>query len=254
MHVFFDVNQFMKKIIMTALCILVALLGIAQQQDPPLKFTHLEGNFYTYVSYGTYNGKSYPANAMYLVTKAGIVLFDTPWDSVYYQPLLDSLWARHHQKAIMCIATHFHTDRTGGLKYFAGKGIKTYTTKQTDSLCIIHHENRAESLIPKDTTFAIGGYTFQTYFGGAGHAPDNIVIWFPQSRILYGGCLIKSVRDKDLGNLGDANVNEWANTLRRIQKKFPHPAYVIVGHNDWRNLNSIQHTINMATAYLKAHR
>lgn len=86
----------------------------------------------------------------------------------------------------MCLSTHFHDDRTGGLSYFAAKGIKTYTTCQTDSLSIIHHNHRAKFLIPHDTTFQIGGYVFQTYYPGAGHTQDNIVIWFPQQRILYG--------------------------------------------------------------------
>lgn len=242
----------MKRTLGLLLYLLFALQAFGQQKElSALKFTHLTDNFYLYISYGRYNGQAYPANAMYMVTQNGIVLFDTPWDSSYYQPLLDSLWRRHHKKVIMCVSTHFHTDRTGGLKYYAGKGIKTYTTRQTDSLCILHHDNRAKFLISKDTTFHIGKNTFQTYYPGPGHTADNIVLWFPDQSILYGGCLIKSVQDKSLGNLEDANVNEWANSLHRLQQKFPHPAYVIVGHNDWTNMHSIDHTLDMIFAYRK---
>lgn len=245
----------MRKIFGLFLLLSLDTLAFGQKKNlPPLKFTHLTGNFYLYVSYGAYNNKAYPANAMYLVTSEGIVLFDTPWDPVYYQPLLDSLYRRHHKKVIMCIATHFHTDRTGGLKYYAGKGIKTYTTRQTDSLCLLHHDNRAKHLIPKDTTFHIGGHTFQTYYPGPGHTVDNIVLWFPGSRILYGGCLIKSVDDTSLGNLEDAHINEWGNSLRRLQRKFPDPTNIIVGHNDWTNKNSIDHTLDMIRVYRKQHR
>jgi metallo-beta-lactamase class B len=244
----------MKNILVIFFLIAGMLNAFGQQDKYPLKITHLSGDFYVYVSYGTFAGKHYPANAMYLVTKEGVILFDTPWDEQYYQPLLDSIWTRHHRKVMMCISTHFHQDRTGGLKYYAAKGIKTYATHRTDSLCIIHHDNRARFLIPEDTVFHIGGYTFQTYYAGPGHTRDNIVIWFPRQNILYGGCFIKSTQDKDLGNIEDADVKEWGYSLRRLQKKFPDPRYIIVGHNNWENKNSIRHTIDMVSDYNKIHK
>lgn len=230
-----------------------ALNGFTQKNNYPLKITHLKDNFYVYVSYGTYNGEKYPANAMYLVTKKGVVLFDTPWGDQYYQPLLDSIWARHHQKVILCISTHFHADRTGGLQYYRSKGIKTYSTLQTDSLSKIHGDKRAQYLMHGDTTFNINGYHFQTFYAGPGHTLDNIEILFPKEKILYGGCFIKSVDDKSLGNLEDANVKEWGNSIKRLNEKFPNPQLVICGHNDWHNKNSVQHTLEMVIDCNKNH-
>src|ERR1700753_2088558 len=86
------------------------LQGIARAQQPkplPLKITHLAGDFYVYETWKTISSGPYPSNSMYLVTKDGAVLFDTPWDSTQFQPLLDTIWQRHHKRAIMCIATHF---------------------------------------------------------------------------------------------------------------------------------------------------
>lgn len=239
----------MKKTIFFLLFFTCSLGCFSQKNKYPLEITHLKDNFYVYVSYGTYNGERYPANAMYLVTNKGVILFDTPWGEEYYQPLLDSIWTRHHQKVIICISTHFHADRTGGLKYYRSKGIKTYTTRQTDSLSIVHHAKRAQFLIPQDTTFHINGYNFQVYYAGPGHTLDNVEILFPKEKILYGGCFIKSVVDKSLGNLEDAHVKEWGNSLRKLQEKFPDPEYVIPGHNGWRNKNSVQHTLEMVNEY-----
>lgn len=243
----------MKKNILSFLLYLCSLSGFAQKNKYPLEITHLKDNFYVYVSYGSYNGERYPANAMYLVTKKGVILFDTPWGGQHYQPLLDSIWARHHQKVVMCISTHFHTDRTGGLKYYRSKGIKTYSTHQTDTLCIVHHDNRAQYLIPEDTTFSVGGYYFQTYYAGPGHTMDNIEILFPKEKILYGGCFIKSVDDKTLGNLDDADVRDWGRSLKKLELKFPNPEFVICGHNDWRNKSSLQHTMKMVKEYNENH-
>jgi metallo-beta-lactamase class B len=44
-----------------------------------------------------------------------------------------------------------------------------------------------------DTTFNIAGVTLQAYYPGAGHTRDNIVVWVPQDKVLFGGCLIKSL-------------------------------------------------------------
>lgn len=185
----------MKNFVFQSLLIFSSINSFGQAKNYPLEITHLKEGFYVYVNYGTYNNEPFPANAMYLVTNKGVVLFDTPWDERYYQPLLDSIWKKHHQKVTMCISTHFHKDRTGGLKYYRSKGIKTFTTYQTDSLSKMHDENRAQFLMSNDTTFHIGRYSFQTYYPGPGHTIDNIVILFPNEKLLYGGCFIKSVND-----------------------------------------------------------
>ncbi len=186
---------------------------------------------------------------MYLVTSKGAVLFDTPWDSTQFQPLLDSIKIRHNKDVVLCISTHFHEDRTAGLEYYRRKGIKTFTTKRTDELSKAGNDKRAQFIMYKDTIFTIGQHSFQTYYGGQGHTPDNIVIWFDKEKILYGGCLVKSTEAEDLGNLSDANIKEWATTIKNIQRKFGNPDYIIPGHQDWHSKESLAHTLNLIQQY-----
>jgi metallo-beta-lactamase class B len=218
----------------------------AQDTSPALAITPLTGDFYIYTTYNYYKGNKIPANGMYVLTQDGVILIDSPWDTTQFQPLLDSIATRHNKKVTLCIATHFHEDRTGGLGYYRNKGIKTYTTKQTDKLSMERGMKRAEFLMNKDTTFNIGKYNFEVYYPGPGHAPDNIVIWFGKERILYGGCLVKSVEDDNLGNLGDANRKEYANTLKKVREKCKKPRYIIPGHNSWNDPRSLDHSIRMA--------
>jgi glyoxylase-like metal-dependent hydrolase (beta-lactamase superfamily II) len=213
-----------------------------------MEVSHLTGDFYVYTTYSVYNGTPYPANGLYVITNDGVILIDSPWDTTMYQRLLDHIFAAHNKKVVMCIATHFHEDRTGGLAYYRQKGIKTYTTKQTDELSKTRGMKRAEFLLANDTTFKIGQYSFQTFYPGHGHAPDNIVVWFEKDKVLYGGCLIKSTDDTTLGNLGDANVKVYASTLKNVQKKFKKPNYIIPGHNSWGSTESLGHTLKMAEA------
>ena len=240
------------RFLLTISVLLICLNNIfAQQEHKKLEITHLTGDFYIYTTYQNLAGKPYPANSMYLVTDLGVVLFDTPWDTTQFQLLLDSIQTRHHKKAVICIATHFHEDRTAGLEFYRNKGLKTFTTVQTDELSKKHRMKRAEFLLYKDSLFTVGKYTFQIYYAGAGHSPDNIVIWFEKEKILYGGCLIKSIEADDLGNLSDANVNAWGPTLKNIQRQCKNPVYIIPGHLDWRDRESLNHTMNMVDLYLK---
>lgn len=223
----------------------------AQADSAKLKITPLTENFYIYTTYNSYQQSKVPANGMYVVTNDGVVLFDTPWDTTQFQPLLDSIQLRHNKKVTLCFATHWHSDKTAGLEYYRQLGIKTYTTVRTDELSKQNNKKRAEFLMTKDTVFHAGQYMFETYYPGQGHTEDNIVIWFNKEKILFGGCLIKGATDENLGFLGDGNIQEYEATLTRVQKKFRNPKFIIVAHSDWNNLNSLKHSIEMARALKK---
>jgi metallo-beta-lactamase class B len=225
---------------------LTLALQTAFAQDAKLEITPLTDNFYIYSTYNYYQGYRIPAHGMYLVTEEGIALFDTPWDSTQFQPLLDSIELRHHQPVKLCIATHWHDDRTRGLEYYRAQGIATYTTAFTDQLSAENHMKRAEYLFRKDTTFSLGGYTFETFYPGEGHTKDNIVLWFPKQQILYGGCLIKGAKAKNLGYLGDANPQAYYGTLQQVDTKYPNPKFIIVSHHDWHDTRSLKHSIKLA--------
>lgn len=217
----------------------------SQNQHKALEIYPLTGDFYIFTTYNTYKGEQVPANGMYVLTTQGAVLIDTPWDTTQFQPLLDSIQARHHQSVSMCIATHSHEDRTGGLDFLKMRGIRTYTSLKTDKISKTQGQKRSEFLIDQDTVFSMGAHTFQTYYSGPGHTPDNIIVWFDHEKVLYGGCLVKSVDATDLGNLNDANLEEWDDTIRRIQKKFPEPEYIIPGHGRWNSKKALKHTLKL---------
>ena len=220
--------------------------GLAQTEKARLKITPLTGDFYIYTTYNVYEGNYTPAHGMYLLTDQGAVLFDTPWDSTQFQPLLDSIRVKHQQRVAICLATHWHGDRTEGLAYYRKQGIKTYTTTLTDQWSKKNGKKRAEFLMTKDTVFTVGKYSFEIYYPGEGHTADNIIAWFPNEKVLYGGCLIKGAEAENLGYLGDANVAEYETTLRRVQKKCPDPKHIIVSHHDWTNINSLKRSIKLA--------
>jgi glyoxylase-like metal-dependent hydrolase (beta-lactamase superfamily II) len=230
------------------LIIVTPLFAVGQSK---LQIKKLQEDFYVFTTYQSYKGIAFPANGMYVVSKAGVLMIDTPWDSTQFQPLLDSIEKRHHQKVKYCIATHSHEDRTGGLEYYSSKGVQTFTSSLTDSICRKNKQKRAGFVFTKDTVFTFGNHSCKTIYGGPGHAPDNIVVWFEKENVLYGGCLIKSTEAKDLGNLADANVSGWPQTIKNIQQQVGKPDYVIPGHQDWSNKRSLEHTLKLLKEHSK---
>ncbi len=235
-----------RRIVLTLLYIFSLTNVFGQTEEAKLKISHLTREFYIYTTYSTYEGNPVPANGMYVVTNQGVVLFDTPWDTTQFQALLDSIKIRHNKSVELCIATHWHSDRTEGLEYYKQKGIKTYTTVLTDELSKKNNKKRAEFLMTKDTVFTVGQFSFEIYYPGQGHTSDNIVAWFNNEKILYGGCLIKGADAENLGYLGDANVKEYETTLKNVQNKYLNPTYIIISHSDWNNINSLKHSIKLA--------
>jgi metallo-beta-lactamase class B len=244
----------MRTIILTVLFCFSLTKIFGQQGEPKLKISKLTDNFYIYTTYNTFEETKVPANGMYTVTNNGVVMFDTPWDTTQFQPLLDSIKLKHNKNVTICIATHWHSDRTDGLEYYKQKGITTYTTKKTDELSKKHNKKRAQHLMEKDTVFNVGQFAFETYYPGEGHTADNIVIWFDKEKILYGGCLIKGADAANLGNVGDGNVMEYETTLINVQRRYRNPKFIIVSHHDWNNSNSLQHSIKLARQLRKKDR
>jgi metallo-beta-lactamase class B len=218
---------------------------------PALIITPVAGNVYAYTTFRQYNGMRASSNSAYVVTPAGVVLLDTPWDPAQFQPLLDSIEARHGQKAVLCIATHAHDDRSAGLGFLASKGVATYSSAYTDSISRQRGEQRAQYHFTRDTVFRLGGQVFQTYYGGKGHAEDNIVVWLPVQRVLYGGCVVKSARSTSLGNTADASLHDWARTLRNIRSRFPRAAFLVPGHGEGFSPDALEHTLSLLEAIKK---
>jgi metallo-beta-lactamase class B len=234
------------KIVITIIIFLFSLtFTYGQNANSELKITHLTADFHVFTTYKMFGTKKQSANGMYLVTDSGVVVFDSPWDTSPFQPLLDSIKLKHNKKVIINIATHSHEDRTSGIDFYRQNGIKTFTTKLTDEISIENNRPRAEFLMKKDTIFTVGKYKFQTYYGGEGHTKDNIVIWFDNEKILYGGCLVKSIDAKDLEYVGEANIKEWSKTIKKVQKKFKEPKFIITGHHSWESTKTLEHTLKL---------
>jgi metallo-beta-lactamase class B len=224
---------------------LVALFIFSFHSQDKIEFSQLTNNVFVHITYKDIEGYTFPSNGLYIVTDEGIIIIDTPWNESQFQPFLDSLEKRHQKKAILSISTHFHDDRTAGIDFFKQNGIKTYSSNKTKDLCLKNKENVAEFTFEKDTVFNFSGTIIETYFPGEGHSPDNIVIYLKNEKILFGGCLVKSTENKNLGNIADANLKDWSKSVENVLKKYKEAEIVVPGHFSWSSNKNLKHTIDL---------
>ena len=71
---------------------------------------------------------------------------------------------------------------------------------------------------------------FELFYPGAGHTADNVVAYFPAAGVLFGGCLVKSDTATTVGNVADADVDAWPQTVARVRARYPEVDRVVPGH------------------------
>lgn len=91
----------------------------------------------------------------------------------------------------------------------------------------------------------VGNTVIEAFYPGEGHSKDNITVWLPQSQLLFGGCFIKSLEAKDLGNLSDANVEQWDDSVQKVIDKYPNVKTVVPGHGTWGDKGLLFHTLDL---------
>ncbi|MEQ8416967.1 MAG: subclass B1 metallo-beta-lactamase [Imperialibacter sp.] len=187
-------------------------------------------SIYIYESYGAYQGGKVGANAVIFVGKDSVVVIDTPWGNDQTIQLLDWIDREIKKPVASFVITHFHDDRIGGIAVLKERGIPAVSSELTAKLAVENGIAMPDVLFKNDTTIALAGGKIEVFYPGAGHSPDNVVVYFPSEKLLYGGCFLKDASTTSLGNLGDADVAAWPVSLEKMKKRFPKPKMVIPGH------------------------
>ena len=228
--------------------VLGLLLGLCVQQmssqgkNLKASVSKLVEGIYVHTSYHNIDGKPYPSNGLVVSTSKGALLIDTGWDEPQTSQILSWIDRNLHQKVILCIVTHYHADRLGGIKVLREQNVPVESTPLTAELAKKERRILSQPTLPDDTTLVVGTTSVRVYYPGEGHTKDNIVIWFPAQKVLFGGCLIKSTETSGLGNIADANLEQWPASVRQLESLFADARYVIPGHQKWGGKELLKHT------------
>jgi metallo-beta-lactamase class B VIM len=192
----------------------------------------------------------YPANGAIVIDGPHSLLIDTGWNDADAGAIL-AAWQRTQNPPITkAVATHFHGDRTGGIRALAKRGIPTYGNPLTIGLAL---DNGTPPPLPLHDLekHAQRLNNVELFYPGEGHTLDNIVAYIPSAHVLFGGCLIKSTTAPDLGYTEDANLKAWPTTMQTLTHAYKNPHHVIPGHGTI-NGDSLAYTAKLATAATRA--
>jgi metallo-beta-lactamase class B len=182
------------------------------------------------------------SNGLILIDKGEAFLFDTPVTNSQTETLVK--WIADSLKASVStfIPNHWHEDCLGGLDYLHSAGVKSYANQMTIDLAKEHKIAVPQNGFIDSLRLNLHGKDIFCYYPGAGHSTDNIVIWIPSEKILFGGCMVKDSYSNNLGNLSDAKVEEWPETIQKVIDRFPETNIVIPGHGRIGGKELLSHT------------
>ena len=238
--------------------------------SPDLKVTRLSDRVWVVTH-------SFPWESNSLIVKASdkeLVLIDTPYTNESTEQVLQFISKEIKPKNVTALLTGFHVDNLGGTGCLLQHHIPVYgsdrtcqlldeRSAQTQKLMLTwlqkpeqekYRKVYAEMKFEKpDHVFAIekglflkkGKLSFEVYFPGESHSPDNLTVYIKELNLLFGGCMIKSIDSPNLGFTGDATLNEWPVSVQKVQDKYPDVKWVIPHHGNWGDASLLQHTLSL---------
>jgi metallo-beta-lactamase class B len=170
-----------------------------------------------------------PANGLLVEGDRASILVDSGWSDAAAERLF-AFAARRHRPIAALVISHAHDDRIGGAATAQRRGVHVYALPRT----IAHARERQQPIpdmaVRDGDSLSIGGAAVTLAFVGAGHSDDNLVVWVPGARVLFGGCLVKSAQAEDLGNIKEADRKSWPRAITTLRARFPDAQIVVPGH------------------------
>jgi metallo-beta-lactamase class B len=214
--------------------------------DNDIQLIHLQDSIYVHVTWHHLNNFGrFSSNGLIVIKNGFALMIDTPMDNDKTERLTRYLKDSMSVKLNKLIIGHFHDDCLGGLGFLQSIGIESIANSMTVAKCSEIGLPIPSTSFTDSLTFVFNGEQIVCRFFGAGHSFDNITVWIPSKKILFGGCLIKSSNSLGLGNLSDAVVEDWDLTIKKLMEKYTNIKTVIPGHGDFGGAELLTRTIEL---------
>jgi metallo-beta-lactamase class B len=216
--------------------------SLVSKNEKELAFYKIKKNAFVHISFlQTQTWGKVGCNGMIFIYKNQAFIFDTPTDNETSEVLIKTL-EEQNIKIKGVVVNHFHNDCLGGLEAFHKKGIKSYASEKTIELARKDNVTIPQFGFKENLTLKIGKKEIVNQFLGEAHTQDNIISFIPSENIMFGGCMVKEL-NAGKGFLGDANENEWSNTIKNVKKAFPSTQFIIPGHGKPGGQELLDYTI-----------
>jgi glyoxylase-like metal-dependent hydrolase (beta-lactamase superfamily II) len=192
--------------------------------------------------------QGFTANAGFVVTDEGVVVFDALGTPPLGEALVRAIRQITDRPIRHVIVSHYHSDHFYGLQAFKAQGaevwahasVKAYLESEAPALRL---QERRTSLAPwvdetarivqpdvwvaGDTSFKLGGLTFQVYHVGPAHTPEDLALFVPEEGVFFAGDLMFGGR---IPFVGEADSRAWLDAIDKLEKY--QPKILVGGHGE----------------------
>ena len=191
--------------------------------------------------------QGFMSNAGFVVTPAGVVVFDTLGSPSLAQEMVKRIRKITQQPIRIAIVSHYHADHYYGMQVFQELGAEVWahelgkTANGTDAQKLRFEQRKTilgkwindktqrfpapDKWLAGDTDFELGGVHFKIRHVGPAHSPEDLVMFVEQDGILYAGDLVFKGR---VPFVGDADSKKWLAALDKLIAM--QPKRLVPGH------------------------
>lgn len=190
--------------------------------------------------------QGFMSNAGFVVTKEGVVVFDTLGSPALAKNLVAAISRITSQPIRRVIVSHYHADHIYGMQVFKTLGAEIWAhtagqeyigsdeaqkrlQQRREILKPWIDENTqviaADKWLEGDASFEMGGLHFELRHVGPAHSSEDIAMFVKEDSVLYSGDLVFKGRVPFVGN---ADSRLWLEALDKLIAF--KPAYMIPGH------------------------
>lgn len=244
------------------------------QLTEEIEITEIENNVFLVT-----HSFPWPGNSLVIVMdKRNILWIDTPYTPEATALVLNWIDEEFGERySITEINTGFHIDNLGGNQELIRRNIPIYGSDLTCEFLETKSETTMSNMIGfldgkkyekyrdvySNFTFYNPTITFDIheeqkivlrsneviiYYPGPTHTYDNLAVYIPRKKILFGGCMILSATADKIGYVEDGNLDEWVNSLTNLDKRFDDIDVIVPGHGNPGDYTLIAHTEEIVNA------
>ena len=229
----------------------------AQERLPVIEVRDLIEDVWLHTTYRTLDdGMRFPSHGLVVRDGETLTLIDTAWGERETELLLDAIAAQVGLPVTRAVVTHFHGDRASGTDVLEAEGVEVWAHPMTRELSIerdyVVPDRAFDGLDEPGDATAFGA--LEIFYPGPAHSHDNIMVWLPESRLLFGGCAIRGAADQELGNVRDGDVTHWGTAMALTEARYGSAEIVVSSHAEPGSAALIAHTAEVVRAAQKSTR
>ncbi len=201
-------------------------------------------------------------------------MVDTPYTPEATNFVLEWMERKFKQLPLLAINTGFHVDNLGGNSALKARKIPVYGTRLTSELVRTKGAASLRALTPwlkgkkndkyrkrfealtltgpdihllpdSDGHAGLLGGSLDIYYPGPTHTKDNLVVFFREKSLLFGGCMILAASAEKPGNTADADMKQWPWNVEKVLQRYANVIMVVPGHGLQGDVRLVRHTIDV---------